>query len=196
MWFLIPFLWSCIMGFSFSEDSLWTVQSHSQLAIYGTSNVNKFACVLSQYDRESKLNFSNRKQKNGFYKVDGQLSVPLNCFDCGHRLMTKDFHKYLKHDIHPEMHIRFKYFSHIPKETPNKKECLTACLNISIAGCEKDIFIDFDSYYKGQKATLKGIAEIKFSDFGLTPPTKFGGAVKVNNDLVVEINLELVKEYF
>lgn len=196
MWILFTILSFFLGLYSASEGSTWTIQSHSHLAIYGTSNVNKFACVLSQYHSESKLTFNDTKQSNGFYKTDGRISIPLNCFDCGHRLMTQDFHKFLKHDLHPEMHIQFKYFSNFPQKTENKKECLTACMNINIAGCEKVVFIDFDSHYSGQYATLKGTSEIKFSDFGLTPPTKFAGAVKVRNELVVVINLELAREFF
>lgn len=176
-----------------NENSLWTIKSHSSMAIYGSSNVNKFACVMPKYNKESKLNFYAHRLNNGLHKVKGQIVIPLSCFDCGHRIMTQDFYKFLKHNEYPDMLINFKYFSKIPDKNNSKKECLTGCLNISLAGCQKDIFIDFESHHHSDLVSLKGIAEIKFSDFDLTPPTKFGGAVKVKNDLVVEINLEMAK---
>ncbi len=172
----------------FDINQIWTVKSASNIYINGATNLNKFVCGINDYGKESHLKFSTMRSRDGFYKVNGHIVVPINNFNCGHKIMTKDFQRTLKSPKYPDMIINFKKATHLPDEKP---QCIVVGLEIHLAECVKYLSIDFQPIKRNPDLLWNGVAHLKFSDFDLEPPSKFGVSIKVKNELAVEINLNL-----
>jgi len=181
-------LFHFIFSKTFELNQIWTVKSESNILINGATNLNKFVCGINDYGKESQLKFSSVRSKDGFYNVNGFIIVPINNFNCGHRIMTLDFQRTLKSSKFPEMLINFKTATNLPDAKP---ECIMVGLEIHLAECVKFISIDFEPTRRNHDLLWKGVAQLRFSDFDLEPPSKFGGSIRVKNDLAVEINLNL-----
>lgn len=171
-------------------SQLWAVESESNIKIKGTTNLNKFVCKIAQYGKKSILKFATKRSKHGHYNVEGHIVFPVDNFDCGHRIMTHDFKKTLNSSAYPDMRIAFKNVSSLPSTSP---QCIKVGLEIQLAECVKNITIDFEPSIKNHDLVWKGNVQLQFSDFDLDPPSKFGGSIKVKNDLDVEISLNLSK---
>ena len=69
---------------------------------------------------------------------------------------------------------------------------ITGFVDISLSGANKRFEINY--LFTGdekQDVHLKGNQKIHFSDFNLTPPSKLGGVIKANDELLVEFRLNL-----
>jgi hypothetical protein len=167
----------------------WQVKSISTLKVDGKTNINSFSCNIPSYDRENDV-LTFEKSTNG-YNVIGKMTIPIVNFDCHNRMMTKDLQKTLKSTQYPEMLILFKNFTHLPSTT-NKGSILVGMADIKLAGTTKMYEINFTTLNnQPNEVELLGQRKILFSDFGLTPPSKLGGTIKVKNELEVEFRLLL-----
>lgn len=173
-----------------SEKEIWMVKNSSTLKVDGKTNINAFTCFVPSYEKYNDVLVCHKSQ-NLPCKVQGQLTIPLESFDCKHRVMTRDLQKTLKSHIYPEMYIDFKSFSALPSHL-SLGATFTGNADITLAGKIRNYVIQF-SYKKTNSDNIEliGRRTILFSEFGLTPPSKLGGAIKVKNELEVEFRLHL-----
>ncbi len=133
--------------------------------INGSTNVNKFQCINNKFKPEAgAYTFSDKNLPNIILKVTD--------FDCGNRMMTKDFQKILNADKYPDMIIRFINFIKIQKS-------IVAVVEVRMMNQSKRYNIEFDV----ENNRLVGRKNVKFSDFNITPPKKMGGMIVVKDDL-------------
>lgn len=65
--------------------------------------------------------------------------------------------------------------------------------NLYMAGKNVDLIFNFTTRMQEDIVWIVGEANTKFSDFGLEPPTDFGGAVQCKDDIKIEVQLPLTK---
>ena len=65
--------------------------------------------------------------------------------------------------------------------------------NLYMAGKNVDLIFHFTTRMQEDIVWIVAVADSKFSDFGLEPPTDFGGAVQCKDELKIEVQLPLVK---
>lgn len=65
--------------------------------------------------------------------------------------------------------------------------------NLYMAGKNVDLVFHFDTRVQDEVIWIVGEANTLFSDFGLEPPTDFGGAVQCKNEIKIEVQLPLIK---
>ncbi|WP_379964757.1 YceI family protein [Epilithonimonas sp. UC225_85] len=139
--------------------------------INGSTNINNFQCVNNKFKSEVGIyNFSEQKLPNIILKVSD--------FDCGNKMMTKDFQKILNAEKYPEMTIKFLNF------TKTQKNFL-AVVEVKMMNQSKRYNIEFGIENK----KLIGRKNVKFSDFNITPPKKMGGMIVVKDDLNLTFSL-------
>lgn len=174
-----------------STKESWQVKSVSTLKVEGKTNINSFSCHIDSYGREQdELTFE--KSTNG-YNVIGKMLIPIGNFDCHNRMMTKDLQKTLKSTQYPEMFVLFRSFTNLPSATA-KGSTMVGKADIKLAGAAKTYEIIFTMINSHpNEVELLGQRKILFSDFGLIPPSKLGGTIKVKNELEVEFRLFLKK---
>lgn len=179
----------------------WIVQKSSSLSINGRTNVNKFSCGVAQYSEPDTITFlgpdrpdksdSCRRFAHGTIPLCGTLKINIGDFDCRNRMMTGEFKKTLQYQQYPQLKITFVNLERMPAFGP-QPETLKGLVTIELAGASKQIEMD---YVAGREnagmVELTGSRQLCFSDFGLKPPQKMGGLIRVNDVLDVQFILSL-----
>ena len=164
--------------------ALCLIENSSKLGVVGSTNVNSFNCDLNFSDINSKVKAFYQKEGNKIKFQDAYLKLSNECFDCGSRLMNKDFLEMLNTKNHPYIILDLKEIA----KNPKKPEEVIALVNINLAGRSKFYSIWLTTE---ENANLKasGCLSLKLSDFNLEPPKKVMGLVVVDD--AIEINLDL-----
>ncbi len=164
----------------------WVVTGSSKLEIQGSTNVNKFRCLSTNYHGGDTL-VESVNRASGFKTLEGQVNLRSSDFDCEHALITRDFKKTLKAETYPEVHIKF-----LQLKESNEGKTYTGVLEITIAGVSRKYPVTCAVQTANAKEKyFAGTNHFELSDFKLDPPEKFFGAVKVANKVSVNFQLRL-----
>ena len=194
---LVVILILSITGFGMKNDVnkdvktiKWVVSQSSSLSVNGSTNINKFSCVIPSYDQVDTLTV--RENSNvGVVMLSGILDLSVSSFDCHNSGMTKQLEKTLNEKQFPMLNIRFLSLSSLPAAI-RSPESITGMVDIEIAGVVKRLVINYQiSQDGGGVIHLLGSRELNFSDFKLIPPRKLGGMIKTRDQLTVEFHLKM-----
>ncbi len=163
----------------------------SKLSIDGKTNVNSFTCSIAQYYGTDTLVLHEGGRNVRPVFVKGSVELDASTFDCGMAIMTSDFRKTIKSDVYPAIIIDFISFERAPTYKQGEEK-FKGILKISLAGATKlfevDCFIETQS---NELFHLKGGRQFTFADFGLKPPSRMMGTIKVKENLNVKFHLVL-----
>ena len=181
---------------AFAQDKVvqrLLIHPSSEVKINGKTNVSKYQCVIPRYNNADTLVLTAERGKGAFFQK-GKAKLNASEFDCGMAVITKDFSKTLETDKYPYIEINFNSFERVPKyETSPEK--FKGKLVVTLV--DKSVPAEVRcSIVKDEKGFihLRGKHDFKFSDFGLTPPSKMGGMIKVEEKITVEFHLVLLKQ--
>src|SRR5690625_643483 len=164
------------VGFTTDTEKDSSLQLTSgKFTVKGKTSIGKFECDYKLKTKDT-LFFN---QEKGF-----AYHVPVVDFKCGNFLLNKDFRKTLKHKEFPEVYFKLLHLK------PKTEKEYNFDLYLKIAGKEK--FIK-NLVLKEKHHKLKGNVDLKFSDFDLTPPKKLGGAIKIEEEINLAIELKIKK---
>lgn len=186
---VLLFLFSCVL-LSFNTSSsdfkiaLCLIESNSKLGVVGSTNVNTFNCDLNFEDINSKIKAFYQKDGNKIKFQDAYLKLSNECFDCGSRLMNKDFLEMLDTKNHPYIILDLKEIA----KNPKRPEEVIALVNISMAG-HSNFYSIWLTTQQSNNLKASGCLSLKLSDFDLEPPKKVMGLVVVED--AIDINLDL-----
>jgi hypothetical protein len=180
-----------LSGFYHPDNkAIWVVMQGSSLSVNGTTNINSFQCDINNYNLPDTLTLLRAMPKGQLLPMNGKLNLEIEAFDCHNRMMTADLRKTLKAKLFPILAVKFVSINSFPDfKNPTK---ITGIVDISLSGVNKRFEINY--LFTGdekQDVHLKGNQKIHFSDFNLTPPSKLGGVIKANDELLVEFRLNL-----
>ena len=165
----------------------WVINKGCSLKVDGSTNINKFSCIITSNAPSDTLIFEKIKASESI-KVDGCLKLNVQQFDCHNPVMTSDLRKTLKSKEFPELIIKFISLSRFPNHEFG--DFIKGVITIELAGVVKR----FDIKYRvmqlsGNRLKLIGARHLNFSDFNIIPPRKLGGMIKTDDELKVEFNL-------
>lgn len=188
---LFLFLWPI---FSFENTSVnperWILTKQCTLKVNGSTNINKFSCIIPEYTQPDTLVFYKRN-KNELMKITGSMALEVQKFDCKNTMMTSDLRKTLKAKVYPKIIIRFLNLSGYP-DPSMKERAISGAVTIELAGIVKRFEVDYKySMKEDGLLQLIGTKQVNFSDFNIEPPRKLGGMIKTNNELNVEFMLHI-----
>ena len=168
----------------------WIIAKDSSLRIEGRTNLNTFNCSVKKYLHADTLSFSKNNSTEKEYAVKGEIIINSNEFDCKKKYMNGDLKKTLKTDISPYLSIKLMTISNFINTSQPVRGTVAICL----AGVKKNIEVNY-TVTKGTcgRLFLDGKCNVLFSDFGLNPPRKLSGLIKVNQQIDVSFLLILVK---
>jgi hypothetical protein len=166
----------------------WVIQQNSNLCIEGKTNISNFRCDITEYLQPDTIYFFKEEQSTRPIPLRGGLSINIKRFDCHQKFITTDLRKTLKADEHPMLKIDLLNIGYYSGDAGNIK----GWVNITLAGVIKSAEIDY-TVRNGQPGYLEltGTRKLRFSDFGLKPPQKLAGLVKVEEELNVRFQLVL-----
>jgi len=173
------------------EKTTWIVQKSSSLSINGRTNVSRFSCGVAQYGETDTITFLNEgcRGKISGIPLCGVLKINIADFDCRNRMMTGEFKKTLQYKQYPQLKIIFLNLERMPG-FGSQSETLKGQVFIELAGVSKQFEMDYTSNREDPETVqLTGSRQLCFSDFGLRPPQKMGGLVRVNETLDVKFIL-------
>jgi len=172
------------------DPDKWVLTTQCTLKVNGSTNVNKFSCVIPEYSQPDTLVFY-KGNKNEPMKITGSMALDIKRFDCGNAMMTSDLRKTLKAKIYPKIIINFLSLSRYP-DLSSKEGAIKGTVTIELAGTVKRFDVDYKYARSGDKnLRLIGTKQVNFSDFNIDPPRRLGGMIKTNNELNVEFMLNL-----
>jgi hypothetical protein len=164
------------------------VQPESRLAINGKTNVNKYTCSIARYAGSDTLVIKGERGKGAIFSK-GIVKLIATEFDCNINFITNDFQKTINAEEYPHITIDFLSFGQEPTFQATEEK-FKGKMRLSLAGKSKPVEIrcaikkDEKGYFH-----LTGRKDFNFSDFGLKPPSKMLGTVKVQEKITVNFHL-------
>lgn len=174
-----------LLSFGFSKNQTKVkITNKSEVSIKGKSNVNSFECKYNPNFIENDLQVSIARNNNKIVLEGAKLSIKSTGFDCAHKMITKDFKTILKAEEYPHIVLNVKEINTI-------KENITARLDVTIAGIDKEYLVPVS--YNQNTNNVKGQLRLDIKDFKLKSPKKLLGMIVVNDK--VDINFNLFLQY-
>ena len=166
------------------------VGNNSYLNIQGKTNINKFTCnYFGQFPVDT-MNVHWQQQSNSIKVNDVELRLKVASFDCGNKIMNNDLQDLLKKESYP--HVVIELLRLYPAENSKKTDYFgEAELDFQMAGAHHVYRVPVFLKEVGGKNYFVGNHKFDITDFEITPPTKFLGMVKVDNEISVEFGLDI-----
>ncbi len=182
---VIPFLSSPVI----CDDTTWQVTAKSRLEISGATNINQFRCLSINYEGQDTIK-ETCDGETGEPALNGEIVMKSSGFDCHNSIMTRDFARTVNANAFPE--IRIKFISLKRDFSVKNENRLFGKVEITLAGKSKLYSVSCVVKEENEESKhLEGNRTFHFSDFGLEPPQKLFGAVKVKDAVSVDFHLKL-----
>lgn len=169
----------------------------SKLVIEINTNVNTLHCTFDQDAAFKELHFEGMIEDRLITFDDGLLSLPVLDFDCGGAIINKDFANLLNYNEHSHIQVTFKNAHWYAQDQRNKNiqrglpiGYFTVELKIAGHSEEKKLRI-FSSHIDKNILFSRGSLELNMTEFGIAPPEKFLGMVKVKDSLIIRFDLKI-----
>jgi hypothetical protein len=191
---LLPFLLFGLSAFNAQIKKpyllKWVLNKECSLTVNGSTNINKFSCVVPHYNKPDTLIFY-KDNAGTAVNLKGALILDILDFDCHNRMMTAELRKTLKQKDFPELKVNFVNLSKYPT-TADEGSVVKGIVNIELAGVIKRVTVNYTATFDNpSNLTLVGTQDINFSDFNIIPPSHLGGMIKTKNVLNVEFDLKI-----
>jgi hypothetical protein len=170
-----------------AQDTLTVrIKPESTLTIHGKTNVNSFTCSQTHIPRKESRDIILIQAKDNIHFENAELSIPVDEFDCGHKIMTRDFQEILETEKYPNLYV----ILHSVRR--NKDETYSSEVSIKLAGVTRRYHIPIKIYSENDRLLVgAGQKEVGFGEFNLEPPVKFMGMVKVREELTISFTIRI-----
>lgn len=162
------------------------VAPESEVVISGTTNVNEFTCKYNLQELELPIRLTYDEKAELIQFKNAQLKLANDCFDCGGKAINKDFRELLQTKKHPQVELRLLYVD--PPKPDNQQ--IGVGMEIKIAGVTRNYETQLYCEQQGN-ICVDGTIALKLTDFGLEPPRKVLGMIKVHDEIKVKLALRL-----
>ncbi|MFT6997755.1 MAG: hypothetical protein ACJAQ4_001511 [Cryomorphaceae bacterium] len=168
-----------------------------RLVIEVNTNVSILECTFDQEAVFGELHFQGMIEDRLIVFDDGLLDLPVLDFDCGGSMINKDFANLLNYREYSSIRVEFKNAHWYDPDTQRKNMqrglsigYFTVELTIGGHSEEKRLRI-FSSHLADNTLFTRGSVELNMREFGIEPPEKFLGMVKVEDLLTIRFDLKI-----
>jgi hypothetical protein len=162
-----------------NEDSNYLIVQEKKITVLGNTSLGKFSCSYNFSELNDTL-FINSNAP------DYDLMIPVQNFDCGNFLLTKDFRNTLKVNEFPQIKVKVLNIQSYSNGT------MEGALEIILTGKTKEILcLNLERCKEENPETISIDLAINAAEFNLSPPKRLGGLIKVDDLLNVNIMLIL-----
>jgi len=165
------------------------LQRNSSLTINGSTNLLTFKLVQNGDKLLRKTQtLKTTESKNKVYLSDNKLSIAVKNFSSNNKIALDGFMDLLKAETHPNLIVEFNY---LEMPTTEKDESLKTktLVSFTITGVTKQYTIPITATHVGNQYTINGNKSINIRDFGLVPPVKMMGLVRVSEWINIDFHL-------
>lgn len=168
-----------------TSEYLVIIGPDSHISVNGRSNVNRFSCDYAGIIESDTLSVITDSESNNRLLSATELSIKVGEFDCGMRAMTRDMITLLREDKFPFLNIQ------VTGLTPMDDAVLANTL-ITLAGETVSVPVYAEVSNNPNWSSFSGEFDLSLKSFGLEPPTKFFGAVRVKEDITIKFHIYLI----
>jgi hypothetical protein len=182
------------LGLSAQKNAEFEVSlASAEVTISGNTNVNRFVCALSLDSPmdtlliETDFN-SDTLQFSGMF-----LKFPIEAFQCKIKLMNRDFQSFLMSDVYPELLMSIEQMIINRGKSVMEKVSVKSRVSINLCGTNRKYEIRQGYVMERPDGTTQLVCNevVRFTEFGLTPPSKFFGTINVEDELEITLDLTL-----
>lgn len=191
MWKFISLLMFAFAFITLSSSKLQKEQSNNKyylidhLTIKVSSNINSF--ILTYEDTTPSPIWQQNNGKTNSIIV----TIPVTNIKGKNKMMTEDLNKMLQSQQHPQIQITVPDYT---RTTTNENSNINPEIPILLTITGKELLytipINIDTN-STNTSTINGAISFKLSDFGITPPEKYYGLIKVKNEVIVKFGLSI-----
>lgn len=170
-------------AFTINEQTPFKVAGGSQIKVNGTSNIHNWAMNATSFACEGTYIL------NGGQLVDVNalsFSLPVTNLKGKEDLLNTRAHKALKADQYNKITFKLSKADVVPAQ-----KVIRAAGNLTIGGVTKPVTLQTTYTVNGDELIVKGSKALKMSEFGLKAPSFMMGALKVADEVTIDINLKL-----
>ncbi len=186
-----------LMGFV-AADAVrisYVIDDSSELYLKGSSNVTKFTCSCQCYDQEEVYRLEIDESSRIFYSFENAtLNLRTAGLDCGHKGINRDLYRTMRGDEFPFISIKLQEArlkdDRLAEDLWKGNLPLNVTTTITLAGVSKDVTMSVTAQQLAPDMyRFFCSTRLLMSDFGLEPPSPLFGLIKVDDEIVITIDL-------
>jgi hypothetical protein len=164
--------------------------AEARLWITGSSNIRRFTCRARGLSGHVALRADDapRETLTGSNATEApSLSVPIVQLDCGIGRMNRHLREAVHAAEHPRVDFRLdRYEANLAGDTPTVR----IVGRVAIAGVARPVVLDARLAADSLGVLhVQGVYVVRMTDFGVTPPRRFGGLLKVHDRIAVHFDV-------
>lgn len=169
-----------------------TPHPDSRFWIRGDATVRNFTCVATGIKGSARLpGVEDSISAEGSSETKVVVQVPIKSIDCGNSQMTSDLQETLKMEEHPEIRFELVHGTMGGRtDTSAQWRRIDALGPLTVAGTKRLTRLNAAAQaLDDEHFRLRGCLPIRMTYFGIEPPTKAFGLIKVKNRVEVHYDL-------
>ena len=171
----------------------YTILPESRIAISGSTNVSRFACLsINESPAGSFILEETTPHGRSLRFRDADLTLSVSSFDCGHKVMNRDMHQAMGGKQFPYINIKIIEATNI--HFNSETGCGTARVSVAITLNGKTRHSVMQIHYQSRNSnrfSFEASKKMRMSDFGVIPPSPALGLVRVNDEVTISLNLQV-----
>ncbi|GAA4852092.1 YceI family protein [Algivirga pacifica] len=188
---ILVFLLFGLVSFGIAQERTWNLhfdQEGCYLYLNGATNVNKFSCAYSIDPLVDKTKVISENQKQGYlFFHQALLKVEVKRLDCERSLMTKEMRDLLQAEKYPYLMIELQDLIFDRASTDIQSFSGKMNTMMIIAGQNKEVILPVNIVALAEGYMVKGSTVVDITEFGLEPPVKMLGTVKVKKEIEIHV---------
>lgn len=176
-----------------AQGTVLTLDSTSRFWIQGEATTHSFTCTVDRVEAKARIVTSQDTSAASATpeQTEVLVTVPVRAFDCGNSRMTADLKETLGAEEHPT--IRFELIdASVGTETDTSARWrpVEVLGPLTISGTKRLMRIEAAGRALGtDHFRVRGCKPIRMTYFGIEPPTKAFGLIRVKNRVEVQFDL-------
>jgi polyisoprenoid-binding protein YceI len=166
------------------------VPAEARVWITGSSNIRRFTCRARGLSGHVALRADGaaREMLTGSNVTEApSLTVPIAQLDCGIGRMNRHLREAVRASDHPSVDFRLdRYEANLAGDIPTVR----IVGRVAIAGVARPVVLDARVAADSLGVLhVQGVYVVRMTDFGVTPPRRFGGLLKVRDRIAVHFDV-------
>ena len=179
-----------IAGSAFAQEMTLDIQDNPEMHIYGDSNIKKWDAAVNEVT--GSLTLQNMEELSTEILTpenfrSATITVPVEQIESESGGLTKNIHKYLEADDHPNITFELVEITNIVQQ--NDSLIVSAQGVINAAGKDNPVEMVVNASMNDGSLQISGEKELLMTDFDIDPPTAVFGTIRARDEFVVRFNV-------
>lgn len=166
------------------ENKEFVVITGNRVSVAAGTSLGNINCAYTSSTQKDTLVLNRQIPQSDRLR----LAIPVKDFNCGNILLDRDFAKALNASQHPYIKIEVVCLRQEGKGYKGNLNLIVSGRNIPLRD------VSFTANPGKGLTNLKGNICLNFSELGLATPRKMGGLFKVEDELQVMVELQVVEQ--